>query len=95
MATQENDFCYVIYKITNLLNGRFYIGKHKTRKANDWYYGSSPDLQADIKKHGKNNFRKDILHIYKKESTMKKREKLIVNMDLITNPKCYNIRLGG
>ena len=86
---------YVIYKITNLLTKRYYVGKHKTTKINDWYYGSCIELQNDIKKYGKENFRKDILHVYKKESTMKRREKLIVNREFCMNPKTYNVRLGG
>lgn len=91
----EDEFKFVIYKITNLLTGRYYIGKHKTKKPLDWYYGSSPDLQKDIKKHGKKNFKKEILHVYKKESTMKRREKIIVNHAMIMDPKTYNIRTGG
>lgn len=91
----DNEFKFVIYKITNLVTGRYYIGKHKTRKPQDWYYGSSPDLQKDIKALGKDKFKKEILHVYKKESTMKKREKLIVNHAMVMNPKTYNIRVGG
>ena len=54
-----------VYKITNLLNGRQYIGrkyfwsfrtppgkKRKQKQESDWkrYYGSCPELKEDIKK---------------------------------------------
>ena len=42
---------YLIYKITNLLNGMIYIGKHHTTDINDSYMGSSVWLKASIKKH--------------------------------------------
>lgn len=86
---------FVIYKITNLLNGRYYIGKHKTKKPMDWYYGSSPELQSDIRKHGKSKFKKEVLFVYKREATMKRKEKQIVNHQMVMDPKTYNVRIGG
>jgi hypothetical protein len=53
----------VIYKITNLENGKYYIGKKCLNKGKRWesYWGSSKELTADIKLYGKNKFTKDIL----------------------------------
>lgn len=42
---------YLIYKITNILNGMIYIGKHQTDNINDSYMGSSNWLKRAIKKH--------------------------------------------
>jgi ubiquinone biosynthesis protein Coq4 len=43
-----------IYRITNLVDNRIYIGKKTLDKANTWlkYWSSSTDLKADIKKYG-------------------------------------------
>jgi hypothetical protein len=53
----------IIYKITNLTNGKYYIGKKCLNKGKKWinYWGSSKQLQEDIKIHGKANFTRDIL----------------------------------
>lgn len=81
----HNDLYGFVYLITNIKNGRKYIGKKffwrkkilpvtKTRKRrkhtqveSDWkdYYGSSEELSADVKKYGKDNFRREILHLCK------------------------------
>ena len=49
----------VVYKTTNLINGKSYIGKDKHNNPN--YLGSGRRLQSAIKKYGKENFKKEIL----------------------------------
>lgn len=44
----------IIYKTTNLINGKFYIGKHNS--SDDCYLGSGAILKNAIKKYGRHNF---------------------------------------
>lgn len=41
---------YYIYRITNLINGKTYIGQHKYKKIKDTYMGSGKILKNAIKK---------------------------------------------
>lgn len=50
-----------IYKTTNLINGKIYVGHRSTDKLEDKYLGSSLELKEDIKFHGKENFKREIL----------------------------------
>jgi hypothetical protein len=82
---------YTIYKITNKINGNFYIGKHKTKNLNDKYMGSGKLIQAAIKKHGIENFEKEILETFNTEEEMNEAEKRYV----VLGEGSYNLCPGG
>ena len=86
---------YYLYKITNLVNNKIYIGVHKTAKLNDRYMGSGKVLNAAIKKYGLENFKKEILEFFESDSAMFFREKEIVNEDFLLRQDTYNLRRGG
>ena len=86
---------YLIYKITNKVNGKIYIGKHKTEDENDDYFGSSSLLKRAMKKHGKQNFVKEIIHRLASEDEMNKTEASIVNKDFVLREDTYNLVVGG
>ena len=88
---------YTIYKTTNLINNKFYVGKHKASSdnPNDDYLGSGSALNAAIKKYGRENFKKEVLHIFKTEEEAYDKEAELVTEDVINDPLCYNQMLGG
>lgn len=54
---------FYVYRITNLINNKTYIGrsKHSSAERDKNYYGSGPAIKKAIKKYGKENFKKDII----------------------------------
>ena len=86
---------HFIYKTTNLINGRYYIGMHSTNNLKDGYMGSGKQLRAAIKKYGEENFQVEILEYLPDRSSLALREKEIVNEDLVKDTKCMNLREGG
>jgi group I intron endonuclease len=79
----------VIYKTTNLVNGKQYIGRDKHNNPN--YLGSGPLLKKAIKKYGKENFKKEIIEECSSFEQMVEREEYWLNYyDVGNNPSFYN-----
>ena len=87
---------YIIYKTTNLLNDKFYIGLHKTNSAEfDGYYGSGTLLKQAIKKYGKENFKRETLYSFDTLDAARQKEREIVTIDFTQDSKTYNLSVGG
>lgn len=86
---------YTVYKITNKINGKIYIGKHKTNDLDDGYFGSGKVLRHAIKKHGIENFIKEYIEIFDNEEDMNVLESKLVNPTFVANSSTYNLKLGG
>lgn len=85
------------YKITNLINDKYYYGIRSTDKniADDLYFGSGKAVKLAIKKYGKDNFNKEIIADYPTRKEVNAHEKLIVTMELVLDEMCYNMKTGG
>ena len=86
---------YVIYKITNLLNGMIYIGQHTTTNPNDGYMGSGKYITRAIKKYGVENFKKEILFECSSQEELNAKELELVNEEFVKRTDTYNLVLGG
>jgi hypothetical protein len=83
-----------IYKITNTINGRWYIGKHNGTDSN--YMGSGKLLKQAYKKYGQENFVKEILESCSCETELNLREQEWINKtNATTDPMSYNLANGG
>jgi group I intron endonuclease len=94
MARKEKKYHY-IYKTTNLKNGKFYVGMHSTDNLNDGYLGSGTRLRRSIRKNGPENFKLEILEFLPNRSSLKARERELVNDDLLKESLCMNLQPGG
>jgi len=84
----------IIYKTTNLINGKIYVGQHNT-SADDGYLGSGLKIIKAIKKYGKENFKREILE-YCTSANIDEKEIFWVNKLDSTNPEVgYNLDSGG
>lgn len=86
---------YTIYKITNKINGKIYIGSHKTKNLNDNYMGSGKYLKYAQKKHGIENFTKELLFVFETAEEMYAKEAEIVNENFLAEENTYNMTVGG
>jgi len=83
-----------IYKTTNLINNRSYIGKKKKQVFDPTYYGSGLILKEAIKKYGKENFSIEILSWATSMDELNDLEEhYIKQYRLVDN--LYNIAKGG
>ena len=89
---------YYIYRITNKVNGKTYIGKHKYKCLNDNYMGSGVHLRRAQKKYGMKNFKKEILlfNILKLEhANLLEKAFIEAEREKVGRENCYNISNGG
>ena len=94
MARKEKKY-HFIYKTTNLISGKYYIGMHSTDNLDDGYMGSGNRLRLAIRKHGKEYFKCEILEFCVNRVELHKREEEIVNLNEISKIKCMNLKVGG
>jgi hypothetical protein len=84
----------IIYKITNLLSGKIYVGKDS--KNDPKYYGSGIFIRRAILKYGIDNFSKEIIQFCDSLDELNEMEKHWIKKLDSRNPVIgYNISEGG
>jgi len=84
----------IIYKTTNLLNNKIYIGQDSNN--NPEYFGSGLQLLRAIKKYGKKNFKKEILEECTSRNLLDEREVYWIKFyNSVDREIGYNITEGG
>jgi hypothetical protein len=87
---------YYIYKITNLLNSKIYIGYHYSLNIEtDPYMGSGKLIMKAIKKYGKHNFKREILFSVETIQEALQKERELVDFEFVQDRSTYNCTLGG
>jgi len=68
---------------------------HSTNNLNDGYIGSGKRLWYSIKMYGRENFKCEILEMFNDRTTLREREKELVNEDTLKDKMCMNLKTGG
>ncbi len=84
----------IVYKTTNLINGKIYVGYDTKNRPN--YYGSGKYYKRAERKHGKENFRKSIIDSSEDFDDLCVKEIFWIDKLDARNPLVgYNIDPGG
>lgn len=86
---------YGIYKITNLVNGKMYIGQHMTDNLDDGYMGSGKIIKQAVEKYGKSNFRKEWMMFCEDKEELDYMERVFVDETWLSRSDTYNLVIGG
>lgn len=97
ISTDKQQYC--IYKITNNINGKCYIGQHIVKKEYPrQYMGKGFGIQKAYKIYGRQNFTKEILETIedtKERKIVSQREKYWIKKLNTLEPNGYNKNEGG
>jgi hypothetical protein len=85
---------FTVYKITNLLNSRYYLGVHETNNPNDDYLGSGIVIKRAVKKYGRHNFTKEVITQFSLASEAYAKEVELLQ-SACQDQLCYNLHEGG
>lgn len=86
---------HIVYKTTNTVNNKIYVGLHSTDNLNDNYLGSGWVLKDAINKYGIDKFRKEILYVFSSRSEAREKEAIIVDKAFCDRKDTYNLTIGG
>lgn len=87
---------FIVYKTTNLINSKFYIGSHQTENLDDGYLGSGKVLKSALRKYGRENFSREIIANCSSFDVMRSVETQLVGYSILNFGRmCYNRAFSG
>lgn len=92
---KKNKRFHFIYRTTNLINGRYYLGMHSTNRIDDGYLGSGKRLYYELNKYGRDNFKFEILEQFNSREELVQAEINLITEHDLKNPNCLNLKQGG
>lgn len=85
-----------IYKTTNTINGKIYVGQKKSTAFVSTYFGSGKLIREALKKYGKQNFTLEILEECYSQEELDNKERFWINYFGLPDISIgYNITIGG
>lgn len=86
---------HYFYKTTCIITNKYYYGMHSTDNLDDGYLGSGKRLWYSINKHGRENHICEKLKFFDTREKLRQKEIEFVNEDLLKDPLCMNLIVGG
>lgn len=93
MRVDQSRYGY-IYRTTNLVNGKTYVGKHQIGRAEHWldYLGSGTAITRAVRKYGRDSFKKELLAYADTLEELNDLESKLINKEVLANSAgVYNI----
>ncbi len=85
-----------IYLTQNNINGKLYVGQHKSEEYDPQYLGSGKILKRAIRKYGSDNFSQTILETCMSKEELDNRERYWIGIYKNLSPdNSYNLAKGG
>ena len=100
---------YTVYKTTNLVNNKEYIGFHSIKSMEsilcisseydsifeDGYLGSGKFIKRALEKYGPQNMKQELLLVSDDKDEAESLERELVNKEYVNRDDTYNISTGG
>lgn len=91
-----NNYVGYIYKITNNITGKIYVGKRQKAEFDKYYWGSGTYIRNSIRLHGVENFSREVLEWCCTIDDLLQRERFWIEHLDAKNPEIgYNLSDGG
>lgn len=96
---RKDGYFYIVYRVDDTINGKFYIGSHKTIDLNDNYYGTpgkNNDYSFVLKECKSNTDYSRLIFTVLKYTTQTKlyKDEFNIISEYKTNDKLYNMNIG-